>query len=270
MASAIDDTKPVTGTPTTQSVRDNFAAAKSEITALQAAVPTWTVGSVPFAVSTTALGQDNASLFYDNANDRLGIGTTGPDHKLTVVANNINLRLDTPSANQSVAIRIYDGGNARWGISTTADTNHDLQFYSNSTGSAAVTMPWAGGLVVGAPTGGAIGNGKINANEIRANNVVLTSDAGLKTGVEPLTNCLALVATVEPKSFKWLPLEDEAAQPLDFTDKINRGFLAQDVFEVMGGDVSGVDLGGMVAVLWQAVRELQDEVNVLKGDKPPT
>jgi hypothetical protein len=36
MASNIDPTKPVTGTPTTVSVRDNFAFAKSEIEALQA------------------------------------------------------------------------------------------------------------------------------------------------------------------------------------------------------------------------------------------
>lgn len=35
MASNIDATKPVAGTPTTQSVRDNFSAAKSEIEALQ-------------------------------------------------------------------------------------------------------------------------------------------------------------------------------------------------------------------------------------------
>lgn len=35
MASAIDPTKPVAGNPTTQSVRDNFAAAKSEIEVLQ-------------------------------------------------------------------------------------------------------------------------------------------------------------------------------------------------------------------------------------------
>lgn len=42
MASAIDATKPVAGTPTTASVRANFAAAKSEIEALQAeAVLAW-------------------------------------------------------------------------------------------------------------------------------------------------------------------------------------------------------------------------------------
>lgn len=38
MTSAIDTSKPVTGTPTTQSVRDNFVAAKSEIIALQGAI----------------------------------------------------------------------------------------------------------------------------------------------------------------------------------------------------------------------------------------
>lgn len=38
MASAIDESKPTTGNPTTQSVRDNFAAAKAEIEALQQAI----------------------------------------------------------------------------------------------------------------------------------------------------------------------------------------------------------------------------------------
>lgn len=38
MASTIDPTKPTTGSPTTASVRENFAHAKTEIEALQAAV----------------------------------------------------------------------------------------------------------------------------------------------------------------------------------------------------------------------------------------
>lgn len=38
MASSIDATKPISGTPTTQSVRDNFSAAKSEIETLQSDV----------------------------------------------------------------------------------------------------------------------------------------------------------------------------------------------------------------------------------------
>ncbi len=42
MTSAIDPTKPEFGTPTTQSVRDNFQAAHDEIEALQADSGTWT------------------------------------------------------------------------------------------------------------------------------------------------------------------------------------------------------------------------------------
>src|SRR5262245_29895388 len=40
MPSNIDATKPVTGNPTTQSMRDNFAAAKTEIEALQTSATT--------------------------------------------------------------------------------------------------------------------------------------------------------------------------------------------------------------------------------------
>jgi len=58
MASAIDATKPVVGTPTTQSVRDNFAAAKTEIEVLQGAVgfadySDTATTSTPIAVSPT-------------------------------------------------------------------------------------------------------------------------------------------------------------------------------------------------------------------------
>lgn len=47
MASTIDATKPIAGNPTTDSVRVNFAAAKSEIEALQADVAALSAGTDP-------------------------------------------------------------------------------------------------------------------------------------------------------------------------------------------------------------------------------
>ena len=47
----------------------------------------FTTGSVVFAGASGVYSQDNASLFFDNTNDRLGIGTTSPQAKL-VVSNN--------------------------------------------------------------------------------------------------------------------------------------------------------------------------------------
>jgi hypothetical protein len=68
MPSAIDETVPVFGTPTTASVRDNFAIAKAEITALQAAlsggVNSGTANQAAWYASTgsTVSGNANVSL----------------------------------------------------------------------------------------------------------------------------------------------------------------------------------------------------------------
>lgn len=53
MASSIDITKPVAGSATTQSVRDNFAAAKNEIQALQQRYPH--IGFIDYNDSATVL-----------------------------------------------------------------------------------------------------------------------------------------------------------------------------------------------------------------------
>jgi hypothetical protein len=135
-----------------------------------------------------------------------------------------------------------------------------------------------GGMTVGSPTGGTKGAGTINAVTVYGNNVVLTSDRSLKTDIEPLPSCLGLVGAIEPKSFRWKPLAEPApaegldgemvtplVAPVDFLDKINRGFIAQEVSKVLGGDDETVDLGGLVAVLWQAVREMSDKITVLEA-----
>jgi len=45
--------------------------------------PTFTSGSIVFSDGTT-LVQNNANLFYDNANNRLGIGTATPDFPIDI------------------------------------------------------------------------------------------------------------------------------------------------------------------------------------------
>jgi hypothetical protein len=218
----------------------------------------------------------------------VGIATTAPGEKLTVNGGVRITGLITGAAAASFgAIDYYAAGNVfrllAYGPNTsttggfsftglssdgTSAATSPLTMVGNTVGVGNTSPGTAGGLLVGNPTGGAKGGGTINANTVYGNNVVLTSDADLKTDIEPLTQALPLVSAIEPKSFRWKELEDPDAQPPDFTDKINRGFLARDVFETMGGDVTGVDLGGMVAVLWQAVRELTDRVAELEGDKP--
>lgn len=70
MASAIDTTKPVDGNPTVASVRNNFAIAASEISALQAAMAAITTGSVwrtGAGAPSNSLGV-NGDLYLNSAN----------------------------------------------------------------------------------------------------------------------------------------------------------------------------------------------------------
>jgi hypothetical protein len=54
----------------------------------------FTAGSVVFAGASGVYSQDNANLFWDNTNDRLGIGTTSPGAKLAVAGGQINTVAD--------------------------------------------------------------------------------------------------------------------------------------------------------------------------------
>jgi hypothetical protein len=68
---------------------------------------TFTSGSVVFSGASGVYSQDNANLFWDNTNDRLGIGNTAPGYKLEVTGD----------------IRTGSGGDLRLGSATGTTTS---------------------------------------------------------------------------------------------------------------------------------------------------
>lgn len=75
MASAIDATKPVAGNPTTQSVRDNFLAAKTEIEALQGLFAEISE-TIDDRVAALLVAGNQISLAYDDVANTLTITAT--------------------------------------------------------------------------------------------------------------------------------------------------------------------------------------------------
>ena len=80
---------------------------KSEVDALQAnpglnigdTIGSATVGSVFFAGPSGALAQDNPNFFWDDTNNRLGVGTASPTSKLTIAGDGTTPALsDTPGS----------------------------------------------------------------------------------------------------------------------------------------------------------------------------
>jgi hypothetical protein len=64
----------------------------------------FTTGSVIFQGSGGTLTQSNSQLFWDNTNNRLGIGTSGPVSKMNIITPNNGdaLRLEVPATNSTV------------------------------------------------------------------------------------------------------------------------------------------------------------------------
>jgi hypothetical protein len=59
-------------------------------------VPTpWTAGSILFVDTGGKITQDNANLFWDNSNNRLGVNTNSPSHPLHVAGGNIRVDSDS-------------------------------------------------------------------------------------------------------------------------------------------------------------------------------
>ncbi len=74
-----------------------------------------TAGSVLFAGAAGVLAQDNANLFWDDTNNRLGVGTATPQAQIEMVGPNSARALmivRTPDANQVSTIRCYNSFNS--------------------------------------------------------------------------------------------------------------------------------------------------------------
>jgi hypothetical protein len=91
----------------------------------------FTAGSVVFAGASGVYTQDNTQLFWDNSNDRLGIGTATPSAKLSVVgtakigegaaSNSAKLMVNTVSG-AAAGIQLFQDGNESWVIENPAST----------------------------------------------------------------------------------------------------------------------------------------------------
>lgn len=105
------------------------------------------------------------------------------------------------------------------------------------------------------------------------------SDARLKQDIDrPPEGALAAVAALSPVQYRWRksePGDDPLQREISETGpRLHRGFLAQDVREVLGEEfggwseengVQGLDYNELTAVLWQAVQELAARVEALEG-----
>ena len=129
-----------TGTPsaTTYLRGDNTWATISGGMSIGGTVTSGTTGSVLFIDASSALAQDNANFFWDDTNNRLGIGTSTPTADIDI----------TRGVNAAVAHQIRNtttGTSAQAVMNFIADSNKTAQFQKLSTSFGAPVAPLLAG-----------------------------------------------------------------------------------------------------------------------------
>jgi len=187
-------------------------------------------------------------------NGNVGVGTPAPEVKFHVEGNRIRLR----SGGKQLDFR-SDGA----AVDVQSET-HSL--YLHSLGprgrNHVIINPFGQSGNVGIATQAPTDKLHVVGN-VRASDFIVTSDARLKSGIGPLRGALELLKKLRGVEFTWKPCTEPAA--IDESAGKRWGVVAQEVEAVApelihgkaaDGDMRGVNLGGMLATLIEAVKEI--------------
>jgi hypothetical protein len=106
-----------------------------------------TTGSVPFIGASGALSQDNANLFFDDTNNRLGINTNAPTTALDVFGSGIIGRINGTSTNNAF-LGFASAGTNRWSIGNVQSDNR-FRIYNDATTSELISLLSTGEFGIG-------------------------------------------------------------------------------------------------------------------------
>ncbi len=203
-------------------------------------------------------------LNSSNADTNVGIGTTSPVYRFSVVGSNF------VGANQGVAefesssndtgIRIKDTAtNGRtWTLFSSGGTTGICQgcftIYDATSGQSRITIDTTGAVTI--PTLGAAGSTSLCRN---ASNQISTCSSSIryKQNVNPFGSGLSLIKKLRPVSFNWRA-----------NNQADLGLVAEDVARVEPlltttndkGEVEGVKYDRVGVVLINAVKEQQTQI----------
>ena len=106
-----------------------------------------TTGSVGFIGASGALLQDNANFFWDDSNNRLGIGTNVPTTAIDVFGSGIIGRLNGTSTNNSF-LGFASAGTNKWSIGNVK-SDHRFRIYSEANAAELVSVLQTGEVGIG-------------------------------------------------------------------------------------------------------------------------
>jgi len=219
-------------------------------------------------------------------NSNVGIGTVSPKTKLHIAdgssgysgsyfpgatiegSNNSYLNILTPENNESGVLFGKPSSAASGGIVYNNSSNlNGFQFRTNGN-SAKMVIDQSGNVGIGTITPST--RLQVAGNICATGSIGACSDIRYKKDLAPLTNSLASILSLNGIYYHWKKDEFPAMQ---FNDERQLGFSAQEVEklfpELVMTDANGyksVDYGRMTPVLVEAIKEQQQQIELLRND----
>jgi hypothetical protein len=106
-----------------------------------------TTGSVPFIGASGALSQDNANLFFDDTNNRLGINTNAPTTALDIFGSGIIGRINGTSTNNAY-LGFASAGTNKWSVGNV-QSDHRFRIFSEANSAELITILQTGEFGIG-------------------------------------------------------------------------------------------------------------------------
>ena len=218
-------------------------------------VTSGTTGSILFVGASSALTQDNTNFFWDDTNNRLGLGTTSPEAQLSILGTSNALRLSYNVSNYG-ALSTDSSGN----LSITSSNTSESRLLIGNGGSVDAHVAFDGasvdfhsgidhgttayvigsGLVPGtsdyvsiSSTGSFSVTGLVSCGGVQTNasgTMSCTSDARLKDVQGAYTPGLDSIMQVEPQVYSW-----KQGSGLYDGGVLYSGFIAQNIESAIPG-----------------------------------
>jgi hypothetical protein len=195
----------------------------------------FTAGSVVFAGTGGTYTQDNSGLFYNNTNDRLGIGTTNPVDKLdvsggfriskaTFTAPSSGSGLEWSFRTDNIGyLSAYDRDNLSYRNLSMGVANFNVD--TDADGDPNFTVRQTSGEAwIGYITDQGAYKLQVNGQIFATNATIATSDEKFKENITPLNKGLEIVNKLKPVTYNFISDTEN-----NFSEYEEVGFIAQDV-----------------------------------------
>jgi hypothetical protein len=218
-----------TGLPLTTGITGTLAVANGGTGA-----STFTAGSVVFAGASGTYTQDNSGLFFDDTNNRLGIGTASPTEKLHVVGNSLttgNVIIKGASENLIIidgtlyaGFRLQRNGTQKFAFFNNNAGTDWFDIYNYTTASSSLIITSDNKTLLGYTSDQGAYKLQVNGQIFATNATIATSDEKFKENITPLNKGLEIVNKLKPVTFNFITDTEN-----NFSEYEEVGFIAQDV-----------------------------------------